>query len=505
MTADAWDPPAPIGCGIRVPEFPTYVLPGWLLDFVDQTAEATQTPEDLCGCLVLAALATASGGRAVVEVRPGWREPTNLYVAVALEPGERKTPVFQRVTRPLNGAEATMVEDVSKEIAEKRTRRAVAIEAARKAEHEAAKKPSAERDDAMQEAIALALMAEGITVPIEPRLLADDATPEALASLMAEQGGRIAVLADEGDIFELMAGRYSKNAGPNLAIYLKGHPGSPHRVDRKGRPAEFIPAPALTLGVAVQPDVLRTLATRPGFRGRGLLARFLWSLPPSVLGYREPGADPVDEAVTTAYEDNISALVAGLAEWTDPAVLVLTPEANEAVLAHERALEPELRPGGKLRPIADWAAKLVGHSVRLAALLHIAADTTEDALLRPLEADTIEAAWELADYFRQHALAAFDHMHLDAAALALRRVAEWIKSQEGPTFVKRQAYIANRTVAPRVQDLDLLLNALVEANWIRSKEGPEAQPEGGRPPSPTFEINPQLPHAQRAERAKPRP
>lgn len=36
-------------------------------------------------------------------------------------------------------------------------------------------------------------------MPVLPRLLAADATPEALVRLMAEQGGRIALLAPEAD------------------------------------------------------------------------------------------------------------------------------------------------------------------------------------------------------------------------------------------------------------------------------------------------------------------
>src|ERR1019366_1796657 len=44
-------------------------------------------------------------------------------------------------------------------------------------------------------------------VPAMPRLYADDCTPERLASLMAEQGGRMAVFSDEGGIFDILAGR----------------------------------------------------------------------------------------------------------------------------------------------------------------------------------------------------------------------------------------------------------------------------------------------------------
>ena len=126
-------------------------------------------------------------------------------------------------------------------------------------------------------------------MPPVPRWLVDDATPEALAGLLATYG-RIALLSPEGDVFDQMAGRYNQAAGPNLGVYLKGHAGDLLKVDRRGRPPEYVERPCLTIGLTVQPEVLRGLAGRPGFGGRGLLARFLYSLP------RQPGRPPPDPA-----------------------------------------------------------------------------------------------------------------------------------------------------------------------------------------------------------------
>ena len=143
-------------------------------------------------------------------------------------------------------------------------------------------------------------------MPVLPRLVADDVTPEAAASLLAEQGGRLAVLSAEGGIFTTMSGRYSGGV-PSLEVFLKGHAGDLLRVDRKGRPAEHVPAPALTLGLALQPEVLRDIARLPGFRGRGLLARILYSLPENTVGRRRIGAAAVPAAVSHAYHRELRA------------------------------------------------------------------------------------------------------------------------------------------------------------------------------------------------------
>jgi replicative DNA helicase len=90
-----WTPPLPLVDSAALPEFPLEALPGWCGAFAAALSEATQTPADLAGMIVLACLATCAGGRVRVEVKPGWEEPLNLYVLVALPPGERKSAVFE--------------------------------------------------------------------------------------------------------------------------------------------------------------------------------------------------------------------------------------------------------------------------------------------------------------------------------------------------------------------------------------------------------------------------
>src|SRR5215211_3022291 len=104
-------------------------------------------------------------------------------------------------------------------------------------------RPPLDRAEERQaEAVARAAEAASLTVPPVPRWLADDATPEALAGLLASYG-RIALLSPEGDVFDQMAGRYNQASGPNLGVYLKGHAGDLLKVDRRGRPPEYVQRP----------------------------------------------------------------------------------------------------------------------------------------------------------------------------------------------------------------------------------------------------------------------
>jgi replicative DNA helicase len=502
-----WAPPIPLGRAGELPPFPVEVLPGWLGEYVAAVATATQTPPDLAGMLALAVLATVAGGAAEVQPRPGWREPLCLFVAIGMDAGTRKSSVFTALTRPVAEFERQQAGAALPAITETTTLRRIADQAAAHAETAASKAPADLQEERQAEAIARAAEAANLIVPPVPRWLVDDATPEALAGLLATYG-RIALLSPEGDVFDQMAGRYNQAAGPNLGVYLKGHAGDLLKVDRRGRPPEYVQRPCLTIGLAVQPDVLRGLAARPGFGGRGLLARFLYSLPQSLVGRRQVGAPPVPTPVTDRYTLELQALAASLtsAADNDPTVLTLDPQAGELLLAFEQDLEPRLAAdSGDLAHLAGWAAKLAGATCRIAGLLHLAGHL-RDGWARPIGADTFAAAIRLADYLIEHARAVFDLMGTDRRVEDARWLLEWINRTSQAQFSRRDAHAA----APRGRfrkavDLEPALTLLEEHGWLRRVDADPPGPKGGRPASPRYLVNP-LPHAtEPTEPTKPQP
>ncbi|QGV82572.1 YfjI family protein [Streptomyces ficellus] len=485
-----WEEPIPLTARRELPAFPTEVFPAWLGDYVRAVAEETQTPVDMAGALALAVLGTAAGGRAVVQVRGRWREPTNVFVVVALPPGNRKSAVFNLMANPLYRCEALLVTQSAGRIVEAEITARLAKEVAESAAAKAARGADADkRDELVAEAISLAQAAESVTVPAKPRLLADDATPEVIASLLAEQGGRLSVMSAEGGIFDIIAGRYSGT--PNLDVFLRGQAGDRLRVDRRGR-EEFIEAPALTMGLTVQPGVLEDIGRIKGADERGLLARFLYSLPKSLVGYRKVLTEPIPDAVAATYEEHVTALTMSLTDWTDPAVLQLSPEAGDVLVAFEKRQEPRLRErGGDLAHVQNWANKLGGATCRLAGLLHLAAHPS-NGHTEPISADTMRAAVKLTDYFTGHALAVFDLMGADHTAARAHAVLEVLRAQQWSEVSKRDLMVKlSRAEFPTVADLDPALNLLEDHGYIRCQ--PVQRSGGrGRPPSPRYLIHPQL-------------
>jgi replicative DNA helicase len=501
-----WQPPIPFGVAGEVPAFPVEVLPGWLGEYVAAVATATQTPPDLAGMLALAVLATVAAGAVEVEPRPGWREPLCLFVAVGMDAGTRKSSVFTALTQPVADFERQQAAAALPGITETAVLRRIADQAATTAEAAAGKAPASQQDEARAEAIARAAEAANLIVPPVPRWLVDDATPEALAGLLATYG-RIALLSPEGDVFDQMAGRYNQSSGPNLGVYLKSHAGDLLKVDRRGRPPEYVQRPCLTIGLTVQPEVLRGLASRPGFGGRGMLARFLYSLPASLVGHRQPGAPPVPQAVADRYALELHALAASLTTPSGedgPALLTLDQRAGELLLAFERDLEPRLAAGsGDLAHLAGWAAKLAGATCRLAALLHLAG-RLRDGWAPPIGAATFAGAIRLAGYLVEHARAVFDLMGADPRVDDARWLLDWISHTGQAQFTRRDAHrAAPRGRFAKATDLDPALALLEEHGWLRRVDADSPGPKGGRPPSPRFLVNPLHPATEPTEPTEP--
>ncbi len=440
-----WSTPIPLDDGVAREPFPIGSLPPWIADQVAAVSAASATPPDLAGVLGLAMLATVAGGRIEVEPHAGWREGTNLFVAAIMNPGERKSAVFRLMTAPLNEHERLLAETTldDRMLATQRLR----IAEARRTRTE---KAAAGTDDPMAataDAEAAARTVAEIHVPPEPRLWTDDVTSEALAGLLAEHGGRMAVLSADPSIFAIAAGRYS-NGAANLEVYLKGHANDPLRVDRRGRPSERVDRPALTVGVTVQPAVLREAGRNVQLRGRGLLDRFLYAVPPSMIGRRPVRTPGLPAAVADGYRDGWLQRMRTLdARPNPPLILQLDVDALAVLDAWLTDLEVRVGPSGDLVGLGAWGSKLGGATVRIAGLLHLATHVGESLEL-PIGAAAMQAAVSLAHYFVPHAKVVFDLMGDDPALDLARRIVAWLELCGESAFSRRDVL---RGVRPRPQ------------------------------------------------------
>ncbi len=468
--------------------FPVDALPRWLAAWVDAQAIELQVAADMVGMLALGVLAAGAQRVVRARVRPGWDEQPSLFVAVAAEPGSRKSAAFSRATIAVRRWERQRGADL---------RDATATAKARRKSLERQRDRASDPDDAAR----LALDVEAVHVPISPRVVTDDATSEALAGLLAEHGA-IAVMAAEGcGLFDLMGGRY-RDSGPAFDLYLKAHQGDPLVVDRAGRPPLRVDEPRLSIVTTTQPDAIRGLARMDGARGLGLLARFLFVAPPNLVGMRAPSPGQASARVVAEYDDAITRLL-DLEPGTDgPHIVLFSGEAQARMVDYLGKIEPRLGPAGDLHAIADWAAKLTGVVARIATLLHIAEYPAEQ---RPWTREVTEAhvcaAIKLGDYLLAHALVAFDAMGMDPVVERARIVWRHIEGTRRTAFSKRDLYqeLRGRSDFAVADELDGPLRTLVEHGYLFAEPSPKRP---GRP-SPRFRVRPRdLPKTLRTRDAR---
>lgn len=467
QTSD-WETPISLS-DPKLPDFPLTALPPVLADFGKELAEFTETPVEFGAMLELAIVSTCVAKAYEIEIKPGYREPLNIWTCPALDSGNRKSAVHAECTHPLlewQGEQTEAMAPKIREISSRRKSEEALIESLRR---KLGKLIEGERDSALKEITDLEAQLTEVPKPLQ--LWSSDITPEKLGIVMHENRERMALLSDEGGVFDLMAGRYSGGI-PNIDLILKAHAGSSERVDRGSRPPVHLQRPSLTIAISPQPSVLRSLAGTPSFRGRGLLARFLYACPRSLVGYRTGKGTPVSASTRNGYRELIRSLLNSTFEsdsWDlkPLRILSLTPEALSHWASFSQELELKLREGAELFMLPDWAGKLPGAAARLAGLLHIVKYVHGSPADIPLEPDTMLSALEIADTLIPHALTIFRLMETDPEVENAKHVLRWIERGNLSHFSQREIHNALQRKFPRIEALKPALQILTERHYIR--------------------------------------
>ena len=465
-------------------------LPEILGEMCYATAAATETPPELGAAMALGTVATAIHGKFIVSVKPGYIEPTNLFLVAALDPSHRKSAVNSIMTAPLTKWEAgqrDLLSESIRQVESENKSKEARIKALR---GRYGKAKSAEDADKIQADIFdLEMSIE--EVPRVDRLWCQDITPERLGVMLAMNSGRMAIISAEGGIFEIAGGRYS-NGIPNLDTFLMGYSGDSLRVDRQGREPLFVEKPALSMVLSPQPEVLRSIGEKKSFRGRGLLARFWYFVPTSNLGFRTFRTRPIPEPVETAWHNLIFDLLSIKPQADDggqvePYVICISEDAYEVWLEFAKVVEADMREGRRFEYLSDWAGKLPGTAARVAGNLHCVKHS-QQPWATEISIETMETALDLAAIASSHAEIAFGLMGADSDIEGAKKVWKWIESQHRAEFTRSDCFQALRSTFSRVKHIEGPLSVLEERNYV-SSEITQPGPQGGRP-SIIYTVNP---------------
>jgi hypothetical protein len=506
--SNAWLTPTPLEPA------PDALDPSALGPMAVAVANTLQIPVDMTIAMAIPVIATAGRGRYMVKLSDdgAWVEPLILCSTAVLASGERKSASNSLLTKPLRDFENVVREEMGPELARQKGERKLEegrLEALKKAALNGKssgggqqRQPPTREDEEAYLAAEQAMAAR--RMDFAARWIADDATPEAIAHLLNQQGGAIGIFSTEPGIFGILAGKYSAKGSPNLEIVLQATAGDPIHIDRKGDPDNpiHIEHPALSMTLAMQPGLLPQLS-ESGFRDSGLLARFLWVMPEPRVGTRNTDEVPMPPEVVNEWARAITALAKDALESTrppparygepesdvaPPRLLTLTPAAKAAFKHWRDWLEPRLHPRtGDLAEVADWGSKLPGQVAKIAMALTLLSNAKATEIQERAIADAIT----LGNGLVSHVKAVFAGIYSQSGTKDSRprEVLEWLVEQQQPRFTVKTVFegLRGRVWAHRADAVKVALAALASDHHVRQVAVPVG-PKGGRP-STIYELN----------------
>ena len=375
---EAWPEPIPLDRVAMPGTLNLRLMPECLARVIGHVAEAIQAPVELAWGVAMSVLSTAIGRRAKVQLL-SHAEASPIWTCSVLEPGSRKSAVFEVLTRPLLNREAaleiTWKEDWRKWKAESEIAEAII----QKLRQDAKKSGSHREELARQiEEEKKVLEAE----PMKPILFVTDTTTESLRKNLAEQGS-LGLLSAEGAGLLESFGRYNGSKGVDLALWLASFSGDADKGSRVSGTYGVREALA-TVGVTIQPDVLQSIGEDKMARRRGLLDRLIFLVPEDPRGTRDyEKSVKLSESIMRTWQSIVFSVLdlEPAAKDTGIPTVALEPAAGKAWRDFAQSIEHRQAPGGDLRTMSGFASKLAGKVGRIAVAYHFAQGKgTEDLI-----------------------------------------------------------------------------------------------------------------------------
>lgn len=444
--------PEPLDTAARLKPWPEgAILPPDLEDYGLAFADRLCLDPGPVLMAMLAATTAVTNGRVWIEPdadNPTWQEPTALWLSVVMGVSTKKTPLLKAALAPLWHLEGELRKAYGEEWAKHETELAN-WESAKRSERGPKPKP-----------------------PVPERLLAQDATREALAELLAHNPG---ILSYHDELSGLFRTWNREDRGADRAFYLSAYSAAPVSVDRILRGSTHIPRPVLSLIGFVQPGPFRERVleaqSSDGAGADGLLQRFI-----VVTAQERPWVDE-RPAIPLQAKERYHALIARLYDTlrhSDERVLRLDDEAQALWYQWETEVERAIRDPDHPDAWRALLGKRLGLTARLAAVLHLLWEESGD-----VSATTLRRAIALVLWLEPHARRIW-HRALSGNDEPVLRLARKLRAGELEQFTER--HLAHRNVAgiATIAEARRVVARLLEAGWIiREGEGYRANPRVG--------------------------
>ena len=448
-------------------EFPINAMPRTLQDAAEEVARFTKTDVASAATVGLSVTAVAIGKAAQIEERRNLLHYTSLFTTIIAGSGERKSPVYKAMARPLEMWASDREQAYADDVARTNAANVIIDVQLAKLKRDAGKAVSdSERDYLISRMVEETVRRKPL--PPTPRLFTSDCTEERLFQKMHDHDGAFAVLSGEGrQIFDSILGRYSGGSRTGDGIYLAGISGDSITRDRVGNEKtgtedKAIHNPCLNVCVMVQPDKYLELMMHPSLKESGLIARILPVRPVSLIGTRFEAVDEPDLNLFAMAEfyDTVSEI---LNHQGPGHIARLSPEAKEARRLYHNSLELRMANGGDLESDRDIASKDCTQVTKIALVFHILEN--HELLSEEFSEISLETwmnAQSLGGYFLATAVG------LRAGGGFPGKVADWLRERGKSTVTAREVMREGPRPRPdSTQEVESMMTGLAEQGIVR--------------------------------------
>lgn len=241
--------------------FPLYALPPTIKRAVEECVHFSQPPIPLAVASALSSVSVAAQGLIDVARGESLIGPVSLYMLTLAESGERKTTIDNFFTEPIRKWERKKREQFKDDIKNfevDNTNWNALMEGLKEALKKSKKNEDVQKIESLQLEIK-ELITKKPKVPILPRIIYVDYTPEALGSMLASGHHSAALISNEGGTFLGAHGMNPESLMRNLSLTNTLWEGQSTPCDRRAIEKSFILQGArLTIGISVQPEAFQS-------------------------------------------------------------------------------------------------------------------------------------------------------------------------------------------------------------------------------------------------------
>ncbi len=249
---------------------------------------------------------------------------------------------------------------------------------------------------------------------IFPRLLLDKVTTEKLPFELMAQNEAVVIIDAEG-------GPFTQKNLADVTIFLEAYMGEKYSFASQTNEFLNLLSPYLGMCLSVQPDKMKKIYGNPKFSEYGLTARIL---PLHVSGLHTPdyGSPSILKESETWYNNKMRSLL-NYKRDGGRYTLELDPEAQRFMTAFHAKIDM-YKTVEEFQHCNTFINRLSRHALRLAAALHLMHHDRPHTL--KVSGKTMSDAIDLAEYFLQHASAAFNPKNIDGIKYA-EKILKWMK------------------------------------------------------------------------------